>query len=76
LRRQLVAFIQELRTQDLKKRPAISETIDWARALVLLHAAELTPQLVRDTLNVLLKYQDDIEFMQSELTAMTHKATR
>jgi MoxR-like ATPase len=76
LRRQLVAFIQELRTLDLKKIPAISETIDWARALVLLHADALTPELVRSTLNVLLKFQDDIEFVNNELPRMTRKASQ
>ena len=55
LQRQLVAFIHELRTLDLKKQPAISETIDWARTLVLLHAEALDPKLVTDTLNVILK---------------------
>jgi MoxR-like ATPase len=76
LRRQLVAFIQELRTLDLKKIPAISETIDWARALVLLHADALTPELVRSTLNVLLKFQDDIGFVNNELPRMTRKASQ
>ncbi|MGG2362306.1 MoxR family ATPase, partial [Salmonella enterica] len=59
LRTQLVAFVQGLRALDLKKKPAVSETIDWARALVLLHAREIEPELVRQTLNVLLKFQDD-----------------
>jgi MoxR-like ATPase len=76
LRRQLVAFIQELRTLDLKKIPAISETIDWARALVLLHADALNPELVRITLNVLLKFQDDIEFVANELPRMIRKAAQ
>ena len=43
LRRELVAFVQQLRTLDLKKVPSVSETIDWARVLVLLHAARWTP---------------------------------
>ena len=60
LRRQLVDFVHSLRQLDLKKAPAISETIDWARALLLLHAASLDEELVRSTLNVLLKFQDDI----------------
>lgn len=76
LRRQLVEFVQEIRNLDLKKVPAISETVDWARALVLLHADALTPQLVRDTLNVLLKFQDDIEFLQPELVRLTRKTTQ
>ena len=76
LRRQLVHFVQGLRTLDLKKAPAVSETIDWARSLLLLNARELEPSLVRDTLNVLLKFQDDIEFATGEVTALTHAARR
>ena len=73
LRRQLVSFIHELRDLDLKKSPAISETIDWARTLLLLHAESLDPQLVRDTLNVILKFQDDIENVNGEVMAITSK---
>lgn len=76
LRRQLVAFIQELRDLDLKKLPAISETIDWARTLLLLHAETLDPQLVRDTLNVILKFQEDIENVDGEITAITSKVVK
>jgi MoxR-like ATPase len=76
LRRQLVAFIHELRDMDLKKVPAISETIDWARTLLLLHADSLDQELVRDTLNVILKFQDDIENVNAELTTLTNKATK
>jgi MoxR-like ATPase len=60
LRAHLVAFVQSLRTLDLRKLPSISETVDWARALVLLNARALDPALVRETLNVLLKYEQDI----------------
>jgi MoxR-like ATPase len=74
LRNQLVAFVQGLRTLELKKRPAVSETIDWARTLVLLHARELDAELVRRTLNVLLKFQDDIDNVDAELTTMVAKA--
>ncbi|MGB5948121.1 MAG: MoxR family ATPase [Parvibaculum sp.] len=74
LRTQLVAFVQGLRTLDLKKLPAVSETIDWARTLVLLHARELDAELVRNTLNVLLKFQDDIDNVDAEINALTTKA--
>jgi MoxR-like ATPase len=67
IRHQLVGFVQGLRALDLKKTPAISETIDWARALLLLHADELDVELVRSTLNLLLKFQDDITQVDSEL---------
>ncbi len=73
LQRQLVAFIQELRTLDLKKVPAISETIDWARTLVLLHTESLDADLVRDTLNVILKFQEDIVNVEGEISAITNK---
>lgn len=74
VRRQIVSFVQQLRTVDLKKVPAVSETIDWARTLLLLHAEELDTQLVRETLNVLLKFQDDIENIDAELVGMTRQA--
>ena len=61
LRRQLVRFIQKLRDEDLYKRPGVSESIDWAHALIQLDAVALTPDLVNDTLGSLLKYQDDIQ---------------
>jgi len=67
LRRQLVAFVHELRERDLKKSPSISETIDWARTLILLHADQLEPELVRSTLNVILKFQEDVEVVRREL---------
>ena len=47
-------------TMDLRKLPSISETVDWARALILLHADALNHELVRETLNLLLKYEVDI----------------
>ena len=76
LQRQLVEFIHELRNLDLKKLPAISETIDWARTLVLLHAESLEPQLVKDTLNVILKFQEDIDNVQGEVNALAAKITK
>ena len=76
LKRQLVQFIQELRQLDLKKLPAISETIDWARTLVLLHAESLEPKLVKDTLNVILKFQEDIENVSGEVNALTAKIAK
>lgn len=76
LRRQLVAFIHDVRTLDLKKQPSVSETIDWARVLVLLQAAELGHEMVRDTLNVLLKYESDIEVALPQVTSFVAKAQR
>jgi len=74
VRRQIVSFVQQLRTIELKKLPAVSETIDWARTLLLLHAKELDTELVRSTLNILLKYQDDIENVDVEIVSMTRQA--
>jgi MoxR-like ATPase len=63
----VVVLMQRLRKLDLKKIPSISETLDWARALLALNASQLDPELVRDTLNVILKYEGDIRKAQSEL---------
>jgi MoxR-like ATPase len=60
LSRQIVAFVQSLRTLDLYKLPGLSETIEWGHALLALDKLTLDPQTVDDTLGVLLKYQDDI----------------
>ncbi|MHB1542331.1 MAG: AAA family ATPase [Steroidobacteraceae bacterium] len=60
LSRQVVAFVQQLRTLDLYKLPGLSETIEWGRALIALDAQALDPQTLDDTLGLLLKYQDDI----------------
>jgi len=76
LRNQLVTFIQELRTMDLKKVPAISETIDWARTLILLHSESLDADLVKQTLNVILKFQEDIETVEADLQNVTNKALK
>ncbi|MGH8222526.1 MAG: AAA family ATPase [Woeseiaceae bacterium] len=69
LREQLVAFVHQLREQDLFKRPGVAETIDWAHALTQLDAVTLTPGLVDDTLGSLLKYQDDIARLQGSEAA-------
>lgn len=70
LREQLVGFIQQLRERDLKKLPAISETIDWAKTLVLLHADTLDRDIVHNTLNVVLKFQEDIDNIEAELSSI------
>jgi MoxR-like ATPase len=66
LSKEIVAFVQRLRTVDLFKLPGVAETIDWANALVALDKIALDPQTVNDTLGVLLKYQDDIERIAGE----------
>ena len=64
LAREIVAFVQSLRTIELYKLPGIAETIEWARALMELDALVLDPEVIQNTLGVLLKYQDDIGRMQ------------
>ncbi len=59
--RQVVAAVTRVRELDLKKPPSISETLDWVRALVVLQAHALDAELLNDTLNVLLKYEGDVE---------------
>jgi MoxR-like ATPase len=61
LTRQVTAFVQNLRHDDLYKIPGVAETLDWAAALVALDQSTLTKQAVEDTLGVILKYQDDVE---------------
>lgn len=63
LARQVTAFVQSLRTEDLYKRPGVAETLDWAEALTVLQETELTSENVRATLGALLKYQEDVEEM-------------
>ena len=75
LRQQLVAFVHSLRDLDLKKSPAISETIDWARSLLLLHARELDAEIVHSTLNVLLKFEDDIDMANAGLRDLLPRRT-
>jgi MoxR-like ATPase len=64
LSRQIVAFVQKLRTMDLFKLPGVAETIDWTQALTQLDVISLDPQSVDSTLGALLKYQDDIQRIQ------------
>ncbi len=68
--KKLVQFVHAVRLLDLKKAPAISETVDWAKSLLLLHAKDLDSALVQDTLNVLLKYEDDIQTAQGQLSKL------
>ena len=70
LRIQLVSFVQNLRELDLKKVPSVSETIDWGKSLVLLNIKTLDPEIVRETLNLLLKFQSDIDATDSEIEAL------
>ena len=64
LSREVIAFVQKLRTEDLFKRPGVAETIDWAKCLLALDVIELSPEVIADTLGAILKYQDDIQRLQ------------
>ena len=66
LSKEVVAFVQRLRTVDLFKLPGVAETIDWANCLVALDKLALDPDVVNDTLGVLLKYRDDLEKVSGE----------
>ena len=76
LKLQLVEFVSELREMALKKVPAVSETIDWARALLLLNVESLDQEWVKSTLNLLLKFQDDIEVVEPELHELLKAALK
>ena len=64
LSREVVAFVQRLREEDLFKRPGVAETLDWAKCLLALDVIELSPEVIADTLGAILKYQDDIQKVQ------------
>jgi MoxR-like ATPase len=64
LSREVVAFVQTLRTEDLFKKPGVAETIDWANCLLALDVIDLSPEVIADTLGAILKYQDDISQLQ------------
>ncbi len=64
LSREVVAFVQQLRTEDLFKKPGVAETIDWAKCLLALDVVTLSPEVIADTLGAVLKYQDDISKLQ------------
>ena len=69
LSKEVVGFVQRLRSVDLFKLPGVAETIDWANCLVALDRIALDPETVNNTLGVLLKYQDDIEKVAGEEAA-------
>src|SRR5689334_2643489 len=68
LAQQAVEVVQGLRNMDLKKNPSVSETIDWARALVMLNADSLDKDTLENTLTVLLKHESDVQKARRALT--------
>jgi len=76
LTQELVSFVQSLRHMDLRKSPSISETVDWARVLILLHAHALDPEMVRETLNVLLKFEQDIVAVEPKIVEIMREGAK
>ena len=75
LAEQVTAFVQELRTTELYKRAGVSETLDWAAALVALNRSELDESTVEETLGILLKNQEDIQSVRGDrLQAILNRA--
>ncbi|MEM8621377.1 MAG: MoxR family ATPase [Actinomycetota bacterium] len=65
---QVARIVRSIRQLDLKKAPSVSETLDWARTLLLLNIDTIDEQTAKDTLNILLKYQTDIAKAAKELS--------
>ncbi len=78
LAEEVVAFVQELRREDLYKRPGVSETLDWVSSLVALDQKTLSEEVIEDTLGVLLKYRDDVEQVRGPVASriLSHAAQR
>jgi len=76
LRDQVARFVNGLRKLDLRKAPSIAETLDWARALRALGIRELDVAAVRQTLNLVLKHEEDLRKAESKLTAMLASSSR
>ena len=64
---QLVDAIRKIRDLDLKKKPCISETLDWAQSLISLQVEDLSADVVRDTLSVICKYRADVEQVKEKM---------
>jgi MoxR-like ATPase len=63
----VVTAVHKIRGMDLRKPPSVSESLDWARSLVILNAKELDPELVESTLSMLVKYEKDLERVRGAL---------
>jgi MoxR-like ATPase len=73
---QLVEAIRRIRALDLKKKPAISETLDWAQALLALQVEDLSPDVLRDTLNVICKHRADVQAVSAKIEKVCCAAPR
>jgi hypothetical protein len=70
---EVVGLVHALRALDLKKAPSISETLDWARALVVMNVADLEDTLVKDTLSTICKYEGDLRKAEKELSSYVQR---
>ena len=69
---QLIDTIRKIRDLDLKKKPCISETLDWAQSLITLQVEDLSPEVVADTLSVICKYRTDVEQVKEKMEKIIH----
>ena len=72
LAEQLIDTMRKIREMDLKKKPCISETLDWAQSLITLQVEDLSAKVVRDTLNVICKYRADVEKVKEKLEKLVN----
>ncbi|MDJ0817119.1 MAG: MoxR family ATPase [Desulfobacterales bacterium] len=72
LAEQLIDAIRSIRDLDLKKKPCVSETLDWARSLIALQVEDLSSQVVADTLNVICKYRADVDQVRGKLEKIVY----
>ncbi len=67
---QIIKAVTAIRNMDLKKKPCISESIDWAKSLIALEINELTPETAKNTLNTVCKYRSDLLLVRQQLDRM------
>jgi MoxR-like ATPase len=73
---QVVRIVRSIRSLELKKAPSVSETLDWARTLLLLGIQSVDAETATDTLHILLKYQSDIDKAAKDLSATSASTSR
>jgi len=76
LARQAVELVQRLRKMDLRKSPSISETLDWAKALVALNAQSIDQKTLETTMSVLLKHETDLQRVKQQTQPPSERPRR
>jgi MoxR-like ATPase len=71
LLKKLVTMVARIRDLDLKKKPCISETLDWAKSLLVLQVEDLSPEIVASTLNTICKHKSDYEVVKKNILKVT-----